>query len=401
MRKTPVLHGAAKKMFIVAALILCCYPVRFILGSQPYPLLLYITAHDADDAGVVYEKINQVFIKRVITRDGVLFQLSHSVPNFKAYGIRINRQGPWRRWLEHEIHVEPGPDGIATLEIKAYNRLGGQTAVFTSSRNAQEEAAPQNRQRFPGVYTFENWNAPGIELFQRYTQPVVAGRSLTWDRALAVFAWASGFLTTGREEKNLHLKPVAILQEREQNPRSSFLCGSIATFFVAACHSVGVNGRLVHLNNTRGFGHYVAEIWSDEHQKWIVMDPMYRRVFCDGSTCFSALDIRSSYLRSLQAPPTNPSEAGYLSFYADIHYVMSNTFLSDPPLTFLNLVFGSPPVIHWRDEQTPPFEKKDGLGRLLLFYYVPRLLDAAVIPAALLVLVYLLAAARRRKTRQL
>jgi hypothetical protein len=126
---------------------------------------------------------------------------------------------------------------------------------------------------------------------------------------------------------------------------------------------------------------------------------MYKRFFCNDNTCFSALDMRNAYLSRISGGPaaaTHPAETAYFSLYDDIHYCMSNTFFTSPPTTFWNLILGSPPIIHWRDAHTPPFDKRDGLCRLLLFYYLPRFLEAAIMPASLLVLGYVLAAARRR-----
>ena len=398
MEKSPFRHATVKTLLIIAVVILCLYPFKFILKRQPYPLLLYVTAHDSDNASFVYKKINQVFATISNSADGPYFKLSHSVPNFESYSVRINRQGAWRYWHAHEIRAESAPDGMSTLEIKAHNRLGGETSVFTYSLSRHRDAAP-GPHASSAFYKFEDWQAPGVELYRRYTGPVVAGRTLTWDRAKAVFDWASGFLTAGNEEKKPHFRSAAILQERLENPHSRFLCGSFAAFFVAACHSIGVNARLLHLKSRNGNGHFVAEVWSDQHQKWIVMDPMFKRFFCDDNTCFSALDMRNAYLTSINGHPAalaNPPETAYFSLFDDIHYCMSNTFFTSPPTTFWNLIAGSPPVIHWRDAQTPLFNKRDGLRKLLLFYYLPRLLDAAIIPASLLVLGCLLAAAWRR-----
>ncbi len=43
----------------------------------------------------------------------------------------------------------------------------------------------------------------------------------------------------------------------------------------AACVSVGLNARMIHLGDESNNGHYAAEVWSDEHGKWIFMDPLY------------------------------------------------------------------------------------------------------------------------------
>lgn len=388
---------AANILFTTAAVIICLYPARFVLEAQQHPLLLQVTARDTADAAAVYKKINQVHATVRSTPRGPVFSLSHSVPDFESYSIRTSPGGAWRRWRANEVSAASGPDGTALLYIKAHNCLGGETAVFTFTASGSADAAP-------GMYLFEDCDAPGIALFRRYTLPAVEGRRRTWDRALAVFAWASNFLQAGDETQDFRSQPVAMLQERLRNPRSRFLCGSFAVFFIAACHSVGVNARLVHLTRRNGEGHYVAEVWSDQHQKWIAMDPMYKRVFCDAAACCSALDLRSAYLASIGGQATawtkKPGEQNYLSLYDDMHYFTSNAFFSSHPASFWSLAVAGPPVLHWCDGLTPPFYKGRAVVRLFLFYYLPRGMKLAALPAALIVSAYLLAALWRTKKKR-
>ena len=57
--------------------------------------------------------------------------------------------------------------------------------------------------------------------------------------------------------------------------RPMVMCVHYAAAFVSSCQCVGIPARCVVVTGAvnKGCGHFVSEVWSDEHDKWIMVDP--------------------------------------------------------------------------------------------------------------------------------
>ena len=74
------------------------------------------------------------------------------------------------------------------------------------------------------------------------------------------------------------------------------MCVHYAASFVSACQSVGLPARCAALTEAvNGFnGHFVAEVWAPEWEKWIVVDPNLDALFVQGGTPMSMTEIQSA-----------------------------------------------------------------------------------------------------------
>ena len=76
------------------------------------------------------------------------------------------------------------------------------------------------------------------------------------------------------------------------------LCDAFVTFFVGSALSVGIPARVVHLLAQDGGGHYVAEAWVDEFQKWVMMDVLENTMYYVEGKPASAFEVRRALFHS-------------------------------------------------------------------------------------------------------
>ena len=64
-------------------------------------------------------------------------------------------------------------------------------------------------------------------------------------------------------------------QRGHNDERPIAMCVHYAVAFVSACQSLGIPARCAALTGTpNGYdGHFVAEVWFEEHRKWVMVDP--------------------------------------------------------------------------------------------------------------------------------
>ena len=70
-------------------------------------------------------------------------------------------------------------------------------------------------------------------------------------------------------------------------------CAQYAVVFVQACLSMGIQARYVDLNSGKvgDSGHFSAEVWSSDLDKWVAVDPFYNRYFKSEGKPLGALEI--------------------------------------------------------------------------------------------------------------
>lgn len=79
---------------------------------------------------------------------------------------------------------------------------------------------------------------------------------------------------------------------------SQLLCGQAADLYAQALGSVGLIGREVIAN-----GHVTAEVWSSEHQKWVIMDALYNTHYEKDGTPLNFVELMEIFYSSGQPDP--------------------------------------------------------------------------------------------------
>jgi hypothetical protein len=151
---------------------------------------------------------------------------------------------------------------------------------------------------------------------------------------------------------------------------------------------------MVHLGDDRDFGHYATEVWSDDYQKWVFMDPLYNWHFTLEGLPLSAVELHDLWkqdaLGTLKKWGNNcekldhdSSSMEYFNLLRDIQVINGNNFLSSPHTSALDLLTYKIRYIRWVDAMNPPYIRSDLAYRIGLFYYLPKALRVFIIPIVL------------------
>ena len=100
---------------------------------------------------------------------------------------------------------------------------------------------------------------------------VVQGAGTEFEKILRLKRWTRQQWENGWDRGALEFVPpwdAAIVLELASRKLSLGMCTHYASTFVQACLAVGLNARVVIISC-----HCVAEVWSNEHRKWVLMDP--------------------------------------------------------------------------------------------------------------------------------
>ncbi|HET8948778.1 MAG TPA: transglutaminase-like domain-containing protein [Candidatus Polarisedimenticolia bacterium] len=116
----------------------------------------------------------------------------------------------------------------------------------------------------------EDFRHPRLQLLRSRERldEVVAGTPRQFEAALRLRAWAHRQWEPGVDFYYPPWDAVEILDLTRQHGNRGF-CAQYAIVFLQACQSMGIHARYVDLP-----GHFVVAIWSDDFDRWVVMDPM-------------------------------------------------------------------------------------------------------------------------------
>jgi transglutaminase superfamily protein len=121
------------------------------------------------------------------------------------------------------------------------------------------------------VLAEEDFRHPRLQLLRERERldDVIAGAARQFEAAVRLRAWAHKQWTPGTE---FHYPPwdaVEILDLARQHDNRGF-CAQYAIVYLQACQAMGIHARYVDLP-----GHFVVAIWSDDFNRWALMDPMF------------------------------------------------------------------------------------------------------------------------------
>lgn len=200
-----------------------------------------------------------------------------------------------------------------------------------------------------------------------------------------------------------HLRPlpypswdaIEILDRAEQG--DAFWCDYKAALFVQACSAAGLTARMVGLNRQDADGHTVAEVYSNEFRKWMLVDawwncyyerdgvPLSAIEFHEAAENLAGIDLvfgangkKNEYWdfktgRAQDLPHANRRVAvaddelkGLNDWYYDLRIVLRNDHTVNPQSVENRHVDGFmipgnfrggdwwDPILHWVDARTPP-----------------------------------------------
>ena len=159
-------------------------------------------------------------------------------------------------------------------------------------------------------------------------------------RMLALFRWIGTRWDHGIDiPKGGYTKfdPVELLQEVKQGKR--FWCEVAARFTVYAASAMGWPARLVSLSrNGYEWEHAVAEVWSNQYEKWFIVDADYNLMYFYNGKPLSAFELchygptifaeGRLVVLPIAPPKISVKSQNLLPYYSYVHIDLRNDWLS-------------------------------------------------------------------------
>lgn len=136
-------------------------------------------------------------------------------------------------------------------------------------------------------------------------EAVVEGAETEFEGFLALKRWVRSRWDHGYSHHSVEVKDgLDILRQAARGEQ--FACGHYARAFADCACALGWPARVIGIGiehgeyprdyNVGNVGHSVAEIWSNEHCKWVVMDPDVNVYYRRDGVPLNALEIRDAWL---------------------------------------------------------------------------------------------------------
>jgi len=167
------------------------------------------------------------------------------------------------------------------------------------------------RSRYP--FRYESYKVPELKkLRKRYRlDEVVAGKKREFDEIVALRNWVRSRWDHGWSFKKIEPAPAStdalkVLSLAEEGVE--FHCVYYACLFVQCALALGFQARVIDIGKDisgiplsklhleTNIGHTVPEIWSNEFQKWIIMDPDMNVHYEEKGIPLNACEIRRAWL---------------------------------------------------------------------------------------------------------
>jgi hypothetical protein len=213
--------------------------------------------------------------------------------------------------------------------------LKANPAVADEIESLSVSNSPIRKGRFPFYY--EPWDSEMLDRLRKEYQldEVVRPGQDEFAKMVLLREWLHQRWQYG-ETKNVdfNFNALDILERARRG--EVFFCSEYATTFVQAAVSLGWTARYLGIER-----HVVAEIWSNQWKKWVLMDPTYNVHYELGGTPQNALELhrlwfsgKSSEVQAVRGPsgitngaPGDPDKL--IKKYVEIYVRMRNDWFSN------------------------------------------------------------------------
>jgi hypothetical protein len=265
------------------------------------------------------------------------------------------------------------------------------------------------RGRYP--FRFERSGSDKLVWLRKHTLPVIADCPTQWHAFLALRRWVNQQIPNKYPAIKSRWDAQRILQAVWSDSSLGFICDAYAATYVSACISVGLNARMIHLGDENYNGHYAAEVWSDEHHKWILMDPLYDVHFALRQQPLSAIELHHLWKEGRMEEIVTRGGDGaivkmgapsrdYANLFQDIQLINANDFLTTPFTSVADLLTLKIRFLRYVDESNPPYNRLKLAGRILVFYYLPIFIAGVIIPFVIPAMILLMILRLGKKAKQ-
>lgn len=231
----------------------------------------------------------------------------------------------------------------------------------------------------PGPYPFlyQDPEHPKAKLLRAKVEPVIEGISNEWEQFIALRKWVKSRWEHGQPSVQT-CDALVLLKLAEQGHQ--FWCTQYTWVYVQSCASLGMPARVVELYANKKDSHSVSEVWSNDYNKWIVMDVDYNCYYTKDGIPLSALGIHNAWLNSetikikqggaTTMPDPHAEHENLMTFYKHLFFIFRNDFLILEPGPGFSMVVIRP---QWVDKRTKPLNVYSQVtDRVSDIYYVPK-----------------------------
>lgn len=149
------------------------------------------------------------------------------------------------------------------------------------------------------------------ELIAKYRIDEIAGEGTDFKRAERLLHWMSPRLKHKSDYDNhVSMNSLALLEYSLDRPENGINCRNKSLILTECCLALGITARRVYIMPYSPYdydNHVVAEIYDQNLEKWIMMDPSADTYFIDEEGAFlSLLEIREHYANRKYAAAVEP-----------------------------------------------------------------------------------------------
>lgn len=137
----------------------------------------------------------------------------------------------------------------------------------------------------------DDFSNPRLKLLRNreHLDAIVASGESQFEKIVLLRHWVNQQWKAGKYFYYPPFDAVEILDLARKYKNFGF-CAQYAVVFLQSCQSLGLHARYVDL-----IGHFVAAVWSDEYNRWVVMDPDNDIYYEKGGIPLRGRDLCSAY----------------------------------------------------------------------------------------------------------
>jgi len=121
---------------------------------------------------------------------------------------------------------------------------------------------------------------------------VISEAKNEFDKILLIRNWVNSRWKFGASHNiSYNFNALDILKRAEKGEK--FFCSEYATVYIQTLASIGITARYVGLFK----GHAVTEVWSDDYNKWVVIDPTFNLYYALDDIPLNALELHNLWMQ--------------------------------------------------------------------------------------------------------
>jgi transglutaminase-like putative cysteine protease len=266
------------------------------------------------------------------------------------------------------------PNGTYTITLRARNVAGVSdpsqpvTLALPGASIQVVQAPPQTSDAPRLPVRHEDFTTPRLAEFaaREALGDVVQGVSSEFEGLLRLKDWVAAQWAYGIPDPYPPWDAITILDMIRAGETGGF-CGQFSQVFLQTLATFGVPARYVEVGPADNpYNHFTTEVWSNDFNKWVLMDATFNNHFELGGVPQSALEVHDAFvlgydsnlalvLGSMQVgnpdPRYFPHRTAEIYYYTRYHLNANHvTAPSEPPFDRYS------DMVEWLDDHTVPWE---------------------------------------------